>query len=300
MRVQATKPEKHLTLRRVTPYVLIAPACAYILILQIVPFFHQLYLSFTDSQLTSLADAAWIGIDNYISIFSDPSFHKTLVTTAIYVAVCVLLPVVTGLAIALLLNVPFRGRLIARALIALPYAAPGVAIALVFAWMLNPQYGIVTRALASAGFTAPGGILQSTTLALPVILIITVWQLSPFNTIVTLSALQSIREELVEATKLDGGGARWVFMAVTWPTIRPTVFLLLTLNAIWSLRRFELIWVLTKGGPMDTTKTLVIDLYSNAFELHHLGRAAAMGVVGVTVSIIFIAVSVALRARKSD
>lgn len=297
---QTTKPQKHHTRTRIVPYILIAPATVYVTVFQLIPFLHQVYLSFTDAQLTSPADAVWIGFRNYSSIFSDPNFQRTLLTTLIYVAVCVLFPVGIGLATALYLNVPFRGRLIARALIALPYAAPGVAIALVFAWMLNPQYGILTRALSFLGINPAAGVLQSTAFALPAILLITVWQLTPFNVIVMLSALQSIRQELVEATRLDGGGSRWIFTDVTWPTIKPTIFLLLTLNAIWSLRRFELIWVLTKGGPADRTKTLVIDLYSNAFELHHLGRAAAMGVVGVVVSIVFIGVSVSLRAGKSE
>ena len=176
------------------------------------------------------------------------------------------------------------------ALITVPWAAPGVAIALIATWMLNAQYGIVNHVLEAVGLGVPGGpILESETFALPAILVTTIWQLFPFSTVVIIAALQSVPEELVEAARVDGAGALWTFRAATWPIIRPTVGLLALLITIWSIRRFELIWLMTKGGPLGSTKTLVIDLYSRAFQSNDLGSAAAVGMVGVVISLLVVA-----------
>lgn len=275
---------------RWVPYVFLAPAIAYVLLFQVVPLFQQMWISFTDAKLINPGAGRFIGFDNYVRIFTDEGFQRTLLITLIYVVVCVFGAVGIGLLVSLLLNGSFPGRAIARSLVTIPWAAPGVAIALIVSWMLNGQYGLFTRILGFFGIVVPpGGLLNDASTALPTILTITLWQLFPFSAIVLLSALQSVPQELVEATRMDGGGPLWVFRSATWPVIRPTVGLLLVLNAIWAIRRFELIWLLTRGGPVGSTRTLVIDLYSRGFESNDLGRAAAVGMVGLVISLLFVA-----------
>ncbi|MEV0167370.1 carbohydrate ABC transporter membrane protein 1 (CUT1 family) [Nonomuraea fuscirosea] len=273
-----------------TPYFFLAPAALFILVFQVVPLAQEVFLSFTRTSLLNPTHSTWVGLDNYTRIFGDAEFRRTLLITLIYVVVCVVAAVGTGLAVALLLNKGFRGRGVARALVTIPWAAPGIAVALIAIWMLNPDYGIVNRFLDTVGLGVPGGaILDSPRYALPAILVTTIWQLFPFTSVVLLSALQAVPSHLTEAAMMDGAGRWSTFRAVTWQSIKPTVGLLALLMTIWSLRRFELIWLMTKGGPVGATETLVIDLYSQAFDSKQLGSAAAVGMVGVVVSLIVIA-----------
>ncbi|MEU6718377.1 sugar ABC transporter permease [Nonomuraea sp. NPDC046802] len=272
-----------------TPYFFLAPAALFILVFQVVPLAQEIFLSFTRTSLLNPTRSTWVGFDNFTRIFGDEDFHRTLLITLVYVVVCVVVAVGTGLAVALLLNKNFRGRGLARALVTIPWAAPGIAVALIAIWMLNPDYGIVNRFLDAVGLGVPGGaILDSPRYALPAILATTIWQLFPFTSVVLLSALQSVPPHLIEAATMDGAGRWWTFRAVTWQAIKPAVGLLTLLMTIWSLRRFELIWLMTKGGPVGATETLVIDLYSQAFDSKQLGSAAAVGMVGVVISLIVI------------
>lgn len=285
---------------RWTPYLLLAPAGVFILVFQAVPLVQEIYMSFTRTTLLNPTRSEWVGLDNYIAIFSDDGFRRTLLTTAVYVIVCVVGAVGSGLLVALLLNGRFRGRGVARALVTVPWAAPGIAVALIATWMLNAQYGIVNRLLDAIGLGVPGGnILDSPTYALPAVLVTTIWQLFPFTSVVLLSALQAVPQDLTEAATMDGANRWWRFQAVTWQVIKPTVGLLALLMTIWSLRRFELIWLMTRGGPVGTTETLVIDLYSQAFESQQLGSAAAIGMVGVVISLIVI-IGSRLVARAAE
>jgi multiple sugar transport system permease protein len=194
----------------------------------------------------------------------------------------VVLSIGLGLIAALLLDESFPGRAIARTLVTIPWAAPPVAVALVYIWMYNAQYGIFSRTLRALGIASgTENWLDDPSLALPAILLTTVWQIFPFASVVILAALQGVSKEQREAAVIDGADRLSVFAAVVWPTIRPTVALLALFITIWSLRRFDLIWLMTQGGPIGATNTLVIELYRQAFVYRDLGRAAAVGMIGL-------------------
>jgi multiple sugar transport system permease protein len=288
---------------RWTPYVFLLPAAAYIVVFQAIPLLQEIYLSFTRTNLLNPTRSTWVGFDNYVKVFGSAGFQQTLLTTLAYVLACVLGAVGAGLGVALLLNGRFPGRGIARALVTVPWAAPGIATALIATWMLNAQYGIVSRVLRGLGVDiGESGILDNPDLALTAILVTTIWQLFPFVAVVLLSALQSVPAELTEAAEMDGANRWWVFRVVTWQVIKPTVGLVALLMTIWSLRRFELIWLMTRGGPLGTTRTLVIDLYSQAFDSKQLGTAAAIGMVGIVIALIVVVGSrlVARAAERSN
>jgi len=283
-----------------TPYLFMAPAALYLLFFQGYPLLRELWLSFTKTSLLSPTKNVWVGIDNFTKIFSSLEFQHTLLTTLLYVVIVVVGTLAVGLGVALLMNGKFRGRGIARALIAIPWAAPAVAVALITTWMLNSQYGIVNRVLNAVGLGVPAGsILNSTTYALPAILVTTIWELFPFVAVVLLSALQSVPKDVQESAMMDGAGALWSFRVATWPVIKPTIGLLALLMVIWSIRRFELIWLMTQGGPVGSTNTLVIDLYSQAFQLNDLGTAAAVGMVGVVISL-FVVTANSFMSRRAE
>ncbi|WP_265307345.1 carbohydrate ABC transporter permease [Verminephrobacter eiseniae] len=268
------------------PYALVLPATLYLLVFQGYPLLRELMLSFTSTSLLSPAQGEWVGLQNYVDLWSDPDFHRVIWTTLLYTVACVASAIGLGLASALLLDGPFRGRGIARAAVTIPWAAPPVAVALIFIWIYNAQYGVFGHTLRFFGIGSGNeNWLDSMQHAMPAVLLTTIWQIFPFASVVLLAALQGVPSELREAAVMDGADRLSVFKAVVWPTIRPSVALLALFSTIWSLRRFDLIWLLTQGGPVGATNTLVIDLYRRAFVNHHLGQAAAVGMVGVVVAL---------------
>jgi multiple sugar transport system permease protein len=272
---------------RWTPYVFAAPIAIYLLVFQGYPLVQELFLSFTSTSLLSPRDHEWVGLQNYQELVGTSDFHQVIVVTAIYTIACVVLAIGLGLAAALLLDRPFRGRGVARAAVTIPWAAPSVAVALIFAWMFNAQYGIFNHALRFLGLA--GGTetwLDDPQRALPAILFTTIWQIFPFASVVILAALQGVSSEQREAAIIDGADPLSVFKAVVWPTIQPSVALLALFITIWSLRRFDLIWLMTQGGPIGATNTLVIELYRQGFVYRQLGIAAAVGMVGLSVALV--------------
>ena len=271
---------------RWTPYWFIGPLVVYLLLFQGVPLVQEAALSVTATSLLSPHDHSFVGLDNYRNLVEAADFHAVVLTTAIYTAACVVLAIGLGLAAALLLDGPFRGRGVARALVTVPWAAPPVAVALVFVWIFNAQYGVFNWTLRSLGVAAGAeNWLDTPGLAMPAILVTTIWQIFPFAAVVILAALQGVSSELKEAATIDGADRLSIFGAVVWPTIRPSVALLSLFLTIWSIRRFDLIWLMTQGGPIGATETLVIKLYREGFVYRDLGQAAAVGMVGVAVAL---------------
>ncbi len=267
------------------PYLFIAPASIYLLLFQGLPLLQELYLSFTSTSLLTPRTHVFVGLDNYRDLFRTRDFLNSIAITGIYTVACVVLAISIGLAAALLLDSPFAGRGIARALVTLPWAAPPVAVALIFTWIFNAQYGVFNYGQKLLGIQSFENWLDTPEHALPAILITTIWQIFPFSSVVLLAALQGVPKELREAAEIDGANKLDVFKAVVWPTIRPTVMVLALFVTIWSLRRFDLIWLLTQGGPIGATNTLVIELYRRAFVYRDLGSAAAVGMVGLTIAL---------------
>src|SRR5256714_543611 len=291
-------PAARLEGSRWTPYLFIAPVAAYLLLFQGYPLVQEFFLSFTSTSLLSPTSHNFVGGQNYVELVTTGDFHQVLLITAIYTVACVVLSIGLGLVAALLLNAPFPGRGVARAMVTIPWAAPPVAVALIFTWMLNAQYGIFNRALRFLGFAAGAeNWLDNPSLALPAILITTIWQIFPFASVVILAALQGVSQELRDAAVIGRAHCRSVLRPVVWPATQPTVLLLALFITIWSLRRFDLIWLMTQGGPIGATNTLVIELYRRAFVYRDLGQAAAVGMVGLSIAILVTMVYFRLTLR---
>lgn len=279
------------------PYAFFAPVFLYLLLFDFLPLLQQLYLSFTSTSLLSPRQHAWLGLDNYADLIRAGDFYNSIAITAIYTVACVVLAIAIGLASALLLDSPFRGRAIARTLVTLPWAAPPVAVALIFTWIYNAQYGVFNFVQRLLGFDGFENWLDTPDRALIAILIATIWQIFPFSSVVILAALQGVPRELREAAAIDGAGPLTTFRAVVWPTIQPTILVLALFITIWSLRRFDLIWLLTQGGPIGATNTLVIELYRKAFVYRDLGAGAAVGMIGLSIALAVTLVHYRLSSR---
>jgi multiple sugar transport system permease protein len=271
--------------RRLAPYLFIAAAVVYLLLLTGAPLLDGLWLSLTDTQLLNPTAGTFIGTHNYSSLFSDAGFAHTLVVTIVYSAATVLGALSVGTVAAVAMNGAFRGRVFARAILTFPWAVPSVAAVLVFSWIYNKDSGVLNHTLGSVGL-AEHGWLVDPTWSLFAVTLASVWKVFPFVMLVVLAALQSVPEELYEAARVDGADAFNRFRTVALPFLLPALRVTALLMTIWSFRRFEIIWLLTQGGPVGSTNTLVISVYREAFVNSDLGRSAAMGVVGLLLSTI--------------
>ncbi len=282
--------------RDLTPYLFAAGASAYLLMFMALPLGRGVWLSFTDTKLLNPTGGSFVGTENYQRLLGDDGFYDSLLTTLLYSGATVLGSLLLGTVAAVAINDNFRGRTVARAVLTLPWAVPAVAVALVFAWIYNVDSGVANRgmrglALGEKGWlTDPSWGLFSVTLA-------SVWKVFPFVMLVVLAALQSVPQELREAARVDGADSLSAFRAIVLPHLVPTLRIVALLMTIWSFRRFEIIYLLTGGGPVDVTNTIVINVYREAFQNSNLGRAAALGVLGLILSLVVTVVYFMLERR---
>lgn len=266
-------------------YLLIAPAMLYLVAFMLFPLLRGVQLSFTDTRLINPTGGSYIGFENYAALLSSDRFWNSITVTLIYTAAVVVFSLLLGTLTAVLINRPFWARGPIRAILLFPYATPTVAVALVFIWIYNQSGGVLNQAGGMAGFD-PVGWLEDPQFGMFSVVLATVWKVFPFVMLVMLAALQSVPDELYEATRIDGADGLSTFRAIVLPHLMPTIRVVALLMTIWSIRRFEIIWLLTGGGPVSKTNTLVINIYQEAFNQQQLGRAAAIGMLGVVLSLV--------------
>lgn len=266
------------------PYAFGAAAALYLLLFTGVPLFKGLDLSFTDTRLLNPDGGNYVGFENYQSLLTSAAFLRSVLTTLIYTAGTVVLSLTLGTAAAVVINRAFPGRTLARAILTFPWAVPTVAVVLVFRWIYNDSNGVATNVTSALGLGSPGW-LTDPDMGMVSVLVATVWKVTPFVMLVVLAALQSIPDELYEASRVDGADALSTFKAIVLPSLMPTLRVVALLMTIWSFRRFEIIWLLTGGGPADATNTIVINVYRQAFGNSQLGLAAAVGMLGLILSL---------------
>ncbi|MET4592331.1 sugar ABC transporter permease [Arthrobacter sp. 754] len=281
-----------------TPYLFIGLAVLYLLLFAVVPLLKGLDLSFTNTRLLNPTAGRYIGVDNYDHLLGSGAFFKSVVTTLIYTAFTVVLSLTLGTVSAFVINRYFPGRTLARAVIVMPWAVPTVAVALVFRWIYNDSTGIANEAGSALGLGERGW-LTDPAYGMPSVVIATVWKVTPFVMLVVLAALQSVPEDLYEATRIDGADGYSTFKLVVLPFLLPTLRVVALLMTIWSFRRFEIIWLLTGGGPVDATNTIVIDVYREAFNNSQLGLAAAAGMLGLVLSLVVTGIYFVVEQRAN-
>jgi multiple sugar transport system permease protein len=285
----------------ITPYLLALPVVVYVGALVAYPIAQGIYTSFTRTELLSSAPPIWVGLANYERMLRDPGFWRSLLTTGTYTVLVVILTLVTSVATALLMHARFFGRSAARAAITLPYAFPEVAAVLLWAWMFSQQFGVLNvfaRWLLPIPENLPW--LTEPRLAMASVLAVTLWKIFPFYSLVVLTALQTVEAELYEAARIDGAGPIASFWHVTLPGIAPTLGIMTLLVTIFSFRRFTVIFLLTGGGPADSTQTLVIKVYQSAFRFYELSYGAALGVAGLLVTLVIAAAYFAIQRRGQE
>lgn len=260
-------------------------------------------MSFYDITLTSGGKTKFLGVLNYRDMLVSREFWRALEITLIYVVTSVIGSYVVGLGTALLISMPILGRKLIRLCIILPWALPQVVVAMIWMLMYDYQYGIVNYLLSSIRVIDQNiNWLGSPSGAVPLIAVLlpTIWSTYPVATLMLLAGLLMIPNDRYEAAAIDGASAFQRFRHVTWPGLRPVTNILILLFTIWGFKRFELIYLMTQGGPLQATETIIIQTYLQAFQFWNMGYAAALGTFSLAVSLVFSTGYLMLVRRRGE
>ena len=270
--------------RKYTPYLFILPAAAVLIVFFFIPFFQTFYLSFFDYS-SSIYNPVFNGLDNYVKLFKEPVFYKVMFYTFMYLVIAVPFLVTFPLLVAILINQKIRGITLYKIIIYLPVIVSIVVAAIAFKWLYANQ-GILNYLLSLLHLN-PIGWLTDTQWALFSVAIVTVWKGVGYYMMIYLASLMSVPQDLYEACDIDGANFWQKHFTVTIPHIMPTIALVSTISTISAMKVFAEIYVMTKGGPLNSSKTIVYYIYERAFENLDLGYASALAVVLLVVVMIF-------------
>lgn len=277
---------------------LIAPTVLVFSAVIIYPLVSAIYLSFFNI-FTPTLEGEWVGISNYAELLQTGQFWRALGNTLTWTIGTLTLQIVFGIAMALVLHQNICFRSLARSLILFPYFISTVVAVLVWKWLFNDLYGILNHLLMSAGIIEfPMDFLGTMPNAMVSVILVGAWKYFPFVVIAVLARLQSIPDALYEAAKIDGAGPIARFFDVTLPQLRDVLVVIILLRAIWDFKEFDLIFLLTGGGPINNTQTLPLLVYQEAFALNDMGMASAYAVVMMAIMLVFMIVYI--RRTKSD
>ncbi|MHA6523929.1 carbohydrate ABC transporter permease [Tessaracoccus sp. G1721] len=262
-------------------YAMVAPAALLLLLFLVVPVGLAFGLSFTNARLISPNPPRFVGLDNFIRAFTaDPTFVRSLINTFLFAVVVVPVQAGLGLLLAILVNQKLRGTTFFRIVFFIPVVTSIVVVSILWRFMYQPD-GIVNSFIDMITFGAWENIawLNNPSTALPAIIIMSIWQAVGFHMIIWLSGLQTIPEELYEAARMDGADAWQQFKNVTWPGLRPTMIFILVTITIAALGLFVQIDVMTQGGPVDSTTTLVFHAVRRGYREQQTGYGAAISLI---------------------
>ncbi|MFN7132607.1 MAG: carbohydrate ABC transporter permease [Myxococcales bacterium] len=282
-------------MRRASPVPWIAPALLLLAAVAVYPILaacwmslHRMFLVFREER--------FVGLANYRFLLEDPRFAAALGNTLYFTVVAVAVELLLGLAVALLLDAAMRGRGLLRAAVLVPWAITTVVAAKMWAWLLNPEYGLVNAAL-------PGGErnwLGTPGLAMHAAILVDVWKTTPFMALLLLAGLQTIPPDLYRAAQVDGA-SRWQrFRRITLPLLKPAVLVAVLFRSLDAFRVFDAVYVLTDGGPANTTETLSIYAYKTLMRAGDFGYGSTLAVATFGCAVLLSAVWLALLARSGS
>ena len=258
-------------------WVFLLPSLAVFFLYRILPLVWNAVLS--AQQFSLFAPSQWIGLDHYREMVDDPVFWTSLRNTLLFMASAPV-GILLALAISLIVNAGIRGRDVYRTIVFLSYPLMTVAVGIIWRWMYDEKVGLFNYVLRSLHLIdTPLPFLQSFELALPSVLIANVWQILGFYMIILLAGLQGIPQNLYEAASIDGASPRQQFFRITLPLLRPSLFLAFVIGIMTSFTSFDLVYVMTQGGPSHQSELLITYIYKAAFELSRIDYAAALTIV---------------------
>ncbi len=267
--------------RSLGAYAFIAPFFVFFATFVVIPFFWAVFLSFQNGGVLQAPQFA--GLTNYLNLLRDPLAWQTFVNSIHYVVITVPVAIVVGLSLALLINNKLvRGQTFFKTVVFFPLLASLAAVAQIWSYLFLPYYGIIDYVLQLFGLPQIQW-LTSSTWALYAVVIVQIWSGIGFHVLLYIAALRNIPSELLEAASIDGASGLSRFFWVTLPLLRPVLLFLVIMCTIWTFQLFDTVYVLTNGGPVGSTATMVWYIYNNAFRYNSVGVACAMGVLLVLI-----------------
>lgn len=268
----------------------LAPVVIYLVAFYALPLYRNIELSVRDYTVRSFVqgDAPFVGFDNYVKVFQSPTFGPALLHTALFTIISIVFQFTIGMALAVFFHQNFRLSATLRALFLVPWLLPLIVSASTWSWMLNSDSGVVNAALEAFGL--PGiNWLTSPDWALTSVIIANIWIGIPFNLVIIYSGLQNIPSDLYEAAALDGANGWQIFWRITFPLLRPVSAITLLLGLIYTLKVFDIIWIMTRGGPGIASTTFATWSYQLGFAstLPDFSPAAAVGNVLIVIALVF-------------
>jgi multiple sugar transport system permease protein len=262
-------------------YLLIMPSLVLITLLSLYPIIEGVIVSLQNQSMLHGDPDAFVGGAHYRrALFEEPQFWQSLARTVYWTAGSVAGGYLLALSLALLTNMNTRGRALFRALFLIPWVVPDVCTALLWKWLYGDEFGVINFLLTKFGLIShPVTWLSDPNLAMPAVIIVQIWKLYPVMFITLLAALQNVPGELVEAARIDGANVMQRFRYVTFPFIRPTSLVITLLASIWTFQAFDIVYLLTGGGPADATKILPTLVYDKGFWALELGYASAIALL---------------------
>ena len=284
--------------RRLQPsgYMYVALAFIYLGVFVLYPMGRTIWYSLTNAVLTSPTSGSFVGLANYRELLSSGQLGQSLYITLMYVLVVTTASMVLGVGCALLLERVKVGRRVLRTALALPWAMPTIATGVFFSIAFDPNVGILNILLGRLHLS-PVPWLTSNDVAFWSVCLVTVWTLFPFVMLVSVAALQGVPKVLYDSASIDGASTWAQLRYVTLPTIAPTLRIVTVFEVIWTFQLFQIAYVLTGGGPINGTNFLVINLYKTAFDNQQLGSASAIGVVGLMLAAVVVAIYMLVERR---
>jgi len=290
--MRAGRPMKLRTRETLNGYLFFSPGLIGFLVFMGFPIFFSLYLSFTSYDIYS--SPKWVGLLNYKFMFTkDPLFMKSLVNTLYFVALSVPLSTVLGVLVALLMNQKVLGIRVFRTIFFLPSVVSGVAVALLWTWILDPNFGLINTFLAKFGIVGPGW-LTDELWSKPSIVLMSLWAIGG-TMIIYLAGLQGVPRSLYEAATVDGAGRLRQFWSVTLPMLTPTIFFNVIMGVLGGFQVFIQAYIMTGGGPNNSTMFYALYLYNTAFKDLRMGYASALAWV-----LLLIAMALTLIIMKTS
>ncbi|WP_454085950.1 carbohydrate ABC transporter permease [Georgenia sp. Marseille-Q6866] len=286
--------------RRREAAALVIPSLIPILVLSVAPLIIGVALAFTDARLVRNPEYTFVGTENFARLLDNSFFWDSFRIGMVWAVSVTLLQLLAAMGLALLLNSGLRLQGLTRVLALIPWAMPPVVVAIMWQMIYSPNAGPLNAVLGGIGLPGDINWLANFSTALPAVIVVGVWVGMPQTTVTLLAGLQQIPEELHEAASMDGASAWRRFTAVTWPSLRPIVTSITSLNFIWNFNSFSLVYVLTEGGPGGRTMLPMLFTYLEAFKNRNIGYAAAMGVVLVVVVVILLAVYLWSQFREDS
>ncbi|WP_033287863.1 carbohydrate ABC transporter permease [Amycolatopsis jejuensis] len=296
---------KRVRSERLTPYLLLLPALAAVLVLLGWPTIQMLGISLRQLDLRELVTGkmVWIGLENYTGVLSDPEFWTVAVRTILFTAALVAATLLVALLIAVLMRHLHPAlRICVQIALVLAWAVPVIATTTVFQWIFDQQYGILNKTLDKLGMHSFIGYswFSSGTSTLVVIGLLVLWQAVPFVAFTLYAGLIGVPREQYEAAGIDGASAWQTFRAVSWPAIRPILTMVTFLSVLWDFNMFAQVWAIRQGGPDGTSTTLAILQYLKGIAGSHFGSAAAIATIMLVLLLLVTARYVQLLVRTKD